>query len=246
MSKLPSRELLPDYMKTPRWLQLADAIDEVFQGDLELQAKMLKYIRYQFIESEQVKQKIDDGEMINFTSWDMPDVVTAAEQVQLAGLRFYDSSYVTRNKYSNLFRNIGDYWYDKGRADFVDFIGYAMNSRIQILNLWTQDYVTFKAEDDLAPSDIPVYAGGAWYPTTHVRLRADAGSFEAGTQNIIFLAQIFLDIANYTLVLDALEQFYDMWLASNDAVPNAAGQIPANVVALGLMLKTDYFILPPT
>jgi hypothetical protein len=240
---IPSRELLPEYMKTDRWLQLADAIDEVFGIDLDLQAKMLKYLRYQFIESEAVKQKVADGVPINFSAWDMPDVVTAAEQVEVAGLRFYDSSYMTRNRFVSLYRNIGDYWYSKGKVDFVNFIGYVMNSKVEVINLWTQDYKTFVPEDELTYANSPVYNFGTWYPTTHVRLRADGASFEAGTPNVIFLAQLFLDIANYTLVLDALEEYFDTWITTEGTTPTIEGQYPADIVALGLVLSTEYNIL---
>ncbi len=238
---LPSRELLPEYMKSQRWLDLADAIDAVFGTDFDLQQQMLKYLRYQFIESTETKKRVEENRLISFNSWDMPDRDTAAKQVELSGLRFYDTTFLTRNLYVNLFRNIGDFWYSKGLYDFIDFIGYSLNINLEMLNLWTQDYVTFIPEQDLTAAQIPIYQpNGTWYPTTHVRLRADATSFVAGISDVLLVGQLFLDLANYNLVLDAIEEFMKMWIGPQGATPDAEGRVTSDIVMIGNVVREKF------
>lgn len=240
--KLPLRELLPGYLKTQRWLDLADAIDAVFGNEFGMQEKMLKYLRYQYIENENVTQRIAEERPVNFMLWDLPDRKTAAEQVELQGFRLYDSGYLNDLRFVSLSRNISDFWYSKGKADLVDFISFTMNSKVELFNLWTQDYIDFVAEDDLPTGYIPIYEGGTWYPTTHVRLRVDSSTFTQGTQDVLLLARLFLDLANYTLVLHALEEYMKMWVAPVGATLNADDTVISPIVAVA-MTRNDKFIL---
>ena len=240
---LASRELLPYYMQTARWLDLADAIDAVFGVDLDLQQKMLKYIRYQFIENEATKAKAESGELIDNSMWDVPDRKTAAEQVELSGLRFYDTGFIDQLGFVNLFRNISTHWYSKGLYDFVDFIAFNLNAKVDVLNLWTQDYITFKPEKFMTAADVPVYKpGGTWFPTTHVRLRVDSDTFTAGGNDAILLAQLFFDLANYTLVLDSIEEYLNMWIGSETDLPNDDGTVSARIVGIANTLRDRFTI----
>ena len=123
---MPSKELLPNYMKTERWTDLFDVVDEVFGDDHGLQSKLLKYVRHQFIPNDTTDEKSANGELIDFLEWDMPDRTTAALQTELDGLRLNDSTYIGNHGFVNLHRNIGTFWYSKGLYDFIDFIAYTL------------------------------------------------------------------------------------------------------------------------
>ena len=218
MTKLKTRDLLPNYMKVDRWLDLADSIDSVFGLDHGLQKKLLGYIRHQFIPNNYVDQKAADGLMIDYLEWDMPDRTTAALQTELDGLKLTDASYVGQYGFVNLHRNIGTFWYSKGLGDFVDFISFTLNTRIQMVNLWTEDYVNFLPEEDFRRSgNVPVYSGGTWYPTSHVRLRFNSEELSLTYQEL--LVRLFYDISNFNLVLNAVEELNNMWIAESTASP---------------------------
>lgn len=229
---VPTRELFPQYLKTQRWLELADAIDKVFQDNIEPNIKGLEHIRHQYILNDEIQEKINNHQMIKFGDYDMLDRTTAAMQTNILGLSIADSSYVGRDGFVNITRNLGTFWFSKGLFDFIDFIGYALNAKLTMINMWTKDYVHFVPEDLVNGIGRPVYQeGGTWYPTTHVRLRFDPATLNINT--LPLLARLFYDLANYNLVLQAVEEASYIYIAEQGAVPDSKGVVTAAIVALG-------------
>lgn len=228
---VPTRDLLPNYMRHQRWLDLADAIDAVFGAEIELQMKALQYIRHQFIDNDTVNERAADQLMVRSTDWDKLDRQTAALQTELLGLKLSDSTYVDQDAFTNLVRNLGTFWFSKGTRDFVDFIAFTLNARIELDALWTQDYETFVTKDEVPTGELPVWQGGLWYPTTHVRLSYDNSTL--GINNVILLARLFYDLSNYNLVLHAIAAYNNMYIAELGAVPHTNGLVTASIVALG-------------
>lgn len=239
-SGLPSKELLPDYMKHQRWMDLADAMDAVFGNSTGMQEKLLRYIRYHYIPNNETEQLTKDHKMIGFDKWDMADREVAAFQTELSGLRLNDASYVGNYGFVNLFRNVGNFWYRKGLYDFVDFIGFALNVPIEMVVLWTEDYDTFVPEDEFKQAKlIPIDSGGTWYPTTHIRLRFEGNLMPLNYQGMML--RLFYDISNYNLVLNALEELFNFWLGT-DGAQLADGSWSAQILQLGVV-DYDYITI---
>ena len=237
---MPSKELLPNYMKTERWTDLFDVVDEVFGDDHGLQSKLLKYVRHQFIPNDTTDEKSANGELIDFLEWDMPDRTTAALQTELDGLRLNDSTYIGNHGFVNLHRNIGTFWYSKGLYDFIDFIAYTLNTPLEMVNLWTNDYKKFIAESEFnkKPELVSIVSGGDWYPTTHVTLRFEAGTLSQTYMEL--LLRLFYDISNYTLVLHTLEEYFNNWIAPQGATHLHDNSVPAQIVYHGQVRYSYY------
>lgn len=228
---VPIRDLLPQYIKTQRWIDLADAIDAVFQNDLEMQTKGLEYIRHQYVTNANTDERAQQGRMIRFVDYDMPDRITAAMQTNILGLSIADSSFVGRDGFVNLTRNLGTFWFSKGLPDFVDFMGYVLNAHIEMINMWTQDYVHFVPEDIQGIGNTVYENNGTWYPTTHVRLRFDTSTLPIN--NVPLLVRLFYDLANYNLVLQAVEEALFFYMGTQGKSPEPDGSVVLDVLALG-------------
>ena len=242
-----TRDLLPDYAKDQRWLDMCDAIDEIFGGAFADQEKLLKYIRHAYIPNEVTEQKTAEGEMIAFADWDMPDRETAARQAELDGLRLMDTSYLSADDFTNFHRNTPSYWYSKGLFDFVDFIAYCINERLEMVNMWTSDYVSFIDEETYKAGErsgqyAPVNLGGTWFPTTHVRLRFYPDAWNVAFTDQVLISRLFLDISNLNLVLQAIEEYRSVWVAPEGATPNEDGSLTTNTLYTSAYLQDHYYI----
>lgn len=238
MSTVPTRELLPNYLKAQRWLDLADAIDSVFGQEIKLQMRALAFIRHQFIMNTEVVEKAEASEMVDTTDYDQPDKQVAALQTSVLGLTLTDGSYLDEAGFVNLTRNLGSHWFSKGLKDFVDFIAYVTNTEISIISTWTKDYITFVPEDLPSAIGTPVYEGGEWYPTTHVRIRYSSTSVTLGDASL--LAKLFYDLSNYNLVLQALEEVINIYMTETSEP--SSGIIPAKIVAVAHYDVEVYYI----
>ena len=100
--------------------------------------------------------------------------------------------------------------------------------------LWSSDYKTFLEEGD--PSiGTPIWQGGDWFPTTHVRLYFDFFKFQGISATD--LGNFFYEFANYNLVLrDIAQVFNTIFFSTTDSVDTA------DIVALGAIIQQDYYI----
>lgn len=232
---MATRDLLPNYLKEPAWLDLADAIDSVFGEEITPAMKCLQYIRYLYIPSDAVSTKVANREMVDFADFDMPERSVAVQQTNLLGLGASTPSGMTQADFVKLTRNLGGFWYSKGTSDFIDFVGFCLNTDVSMANLWTNDYVSFYQEGDPVIGT-PVWQGGSWYPTTHVSLTWDSGRYTVPLTNLIAL---FYDIANYNLVIHDITTSLFIWIAERgDPFRYYPDQMPSHIVNMALMVKT--------
>jgi alpha-tubulin suppressor-like RCC1 family protein len=105
---------------------------------------------------------------------------------------------LTEEDYLRIFRNLGHYWFSKGKGTFADFIGVCLNSLFEVTNMWTADYATFLEEGDVGIGT-SIVNGGTWYPTTHVMLNVISSRYASFPVELV--TQLFYDFANYNLVL---------------------------------------------
>lgn len=211
---VPRKALLPPYMGHEAWQDLGDVIDEVFGADVDTMIEALRYLRETFIFDDRVvdspnfvvhpvQEKILNRDMIDLALFDTYDSVTERLRLNQLGLRLLDPTILDNAAVNRLVQHIGAFWYIKGLESFLDFISYMMNTEVDFHNLWTRDYVNFFVEGDPAIGT-PKWLGGDWYPTTHIRLDI-SNSFITSNDLINFL-RLFYDIANYNLVIEAIEQ----------------------------------------
>jgi len=191
--------LLPPYLDNNEvWTAYTNAIDSVWEDEVDTPTKMLKLLRNTYVVPTATETKIEAGELLDETDFDVFEKEILIKQVNMLGLILTNTDIMTELDYQRLFRNIGKFWYGKGKQDFIDFIGYCLNAIFDIVSLWTEDYVSFYEEGDDAIGT-PVWESGTWYPTTHVRVTYDAAKFADVPINT-FIA-LFYEFANYNLVL---------------------------------------------
>jgi hypothetical protein len=130
--------------------------------------------------------------------------------VNLLGLKLQTAGIVTDDAYQTISRFVGIYWFEKGTQAFMEFVNYCLSSDFRVFNMWTADYVSFLPEGD---PDIgtPIWEGGTWYPTTHVTIVAEGGLKGI---DILTLQQFFYEIANYNLVLQAVDANFNMMVVA--------------------------------
>jgi hypothetical protein len=131
-----------------------------------------------------------------------------------------------------LFRNIGEFWYQKGTKKLLALLNFCLDASITMENLWTEDYVTFVAESLVlsAPLTYPPITtlGGTWYPTTHVSVDLGIAAVFASVPITDFLT-FFNEAFNYNLVLHSV---------------NSGLTLPfgGSIVAMGLYVEEHFFV----
>lgn len=202
--KLPFKTIMPSYIKNTKFFSdLFDAIDEVFDKHVYNQIFLLKNIRNMWLSNPQLEQKIMDAkELISLEDWTLPSNEVVVKQLNTLGLQLGKSASLFNNKdYLAFCRFIGQYWYEKGTGTFMDFVNFCCGADYTFVNAWTKDYSKFYKEGDSAIGT-PIWEGGEWYPTTHVRF-VSKNNYNA---DVHIIAVLFNEIANYNLVLASIEQ----------------------------------------
>lgn len=119
------------------------------------------------------------------------------------------------------------------KADFQSNIGKPGDTSLTdaLANVWTigSPAVLVNASDFT-----PIWAGGMWFPSTHVRVSFDAIKFAGISVNS--LAQFFNDFANYNLVLADVTQESSLYVAGTDS-PTIA-----DIVAMAFLFDTEVYI----
>ena len=212
--------LLPDYMRqTDVWTDLAESVDKVLQTYVYDPIDMEKYLRSVFVTEYDpdsgvevvntvVSEKVANREFLLPTDYDVFD--SGIERLRLShlGLRIEDPTIIDpslsgttptllNSPLHRLTQTIGSYWYHKGLGNVIDYINYVLNTDVVMHQLWTTDYETFYVAGDPVIGT-PVWEGGAWYPTTHVRIDISASSISVDM--ISDLVKLFYAVANYNLL----------------------------------------------
>lgn len=142
--RLPRKILLPPYLESnPYFVQLCEAIDEVFDGPIEAKTLALQQIRDTWATNKTTEAAISEGRMISFAEWGGVDHATNVQQVNNLGFNISTAEAVDDLSYRALAKFIGSYWFGKGKNSAIDFLNFCLGTNITATTLWTQDYVTF-------------------------------------------------------------------------------------------------------
>ena len=204
--KLPIEVIMPQYMKDSDLLRdLYECIDIVFDKRVYDKTEILSYLRNMWVSNPDIEEKILNKELLDLNDWSLPERVIVGKQLNLLGLHLGESaSLFSAEDFIVLCRYLGMYWFKKGTKTFMDFVNFCCNTHYRIQNLWTNNYVDFVPEGD-ERIGTPVWENGSWYPTTHVSFVTTDGE-----TNILALALLFKEIANYNLVLDSILVEFNM------------------------------------
>ena len=120
----------------------------------------------------------------------------------------WSSDYVSDDAYDRLLYTVSLYEQNHGPADFISYIGYALGFSMEMVDLWTSDYLSFGPGPQYpnifqyAPGQ-PIPASGVSYPTSHVGLLYEQYAPSAPTENdLLAMEQVFYKIAPVNLVLE--------------------------------------------
>jgi hypothetical protein len=209
--KIPRSTLLPPYLATnPYFVAYTDAMDSVYGSTVDAELETLSNIRNMWAQSPDTETYVDAGELIPRDTWPKFSRDLVVKTVNLLGLKLQTAGIVTDDAYQTISRFVGIYWFEKGTQAFMEFVNYCLSSDFRVFNMWTADYVSFLPEGD---PDIgtPIWEGGTWYPTTHVTIVAEGGLKGI---DILTLQQFFYEIANYNLVLQAVDANFNMMVVA--------------------------------
>lgn len=238
--RTPRTVLLPPYLLTNSYYEeYAESIDTVFGPEVDEKIEIVGQLRNMWPIDPSLAQNYiyedpsgydSDGRpivpMIPFEAWPQFERPIMVKQVNALGMKLQSAGLITDDQYQTISRWVGQYWFGKGTQAFINFINYCLSSSLTIERLWTQDYVTFVPDGD--PSiGTPIWNGGPWYPTSHVRIVATGGLQQIDPSSLI---TFFYEIANYNLVLDSLDLSYNLYMTDDPALIRT----DAEVVAIGL------------
>jgi hypothetical protein len=199
----------------------------VFESTVDIPTETIGNLRNMWVTNPALENdQIAKSELIPFEAWSQPEWEILVKQVNMLGLKLSTASVLTNNNYQSIARWVGQYWFGKGTAAFIDFINYCLSSSLAIEQLWTQDYVTFYPTGD-SRIGTPLWEGGTWYPTPNVSITATGGLQNIDVQT---LTTFFYEIANYNIVL------HDIALTFDIPISTTVGGTNAPIVAMGLSM----------
>lgn len=205
--KVPRSILLPPYLAlNDYYVDFTNAIDSVFGTMVDAKINVLANIRNMWVQNPTTEAAVQAGKLIDSSSWSSFEREIVVKQVNMLGMKLQNAGVVTDAAYQQISRFVGQYWFGKGTQTFIEFINYCLGSNLVIVNQWTQNYVNFYPEGD-PTIGTPIWEGGTWYPTTNVVIEA-AGGLQG--QDINTIAAFFYEIANYNLVLQSIDQSFNI------------------------------------
>lgn len=185
--------LLPDSLNTPFWRTLMDSVDVVWDDTIDSKIKDLYRINESLL--------FDTTEEFGLTpasSLNIMDRETAVKKLSSLGLKLRTTEGISNEALTRLCANISMYWFSKGSRQFIPFLSYTLGVRLSVVQLYTNDYVTFLEEGDVGIGTT-IYDGGTWYPTSHVTVYIDPATLvETDLQSLI---DVFFAVAPYNLVV---------------------------------------------
>lgn len=232
--RTPRNILLPPYLLFDQyWIDYTNSLDAVYGPTVDDKTQILSEIRNMWVTNPDLENtEVAEHTMVAFDRWSQPEREILVKQVNLLGMKLQNAGVLSNDAYHTVARFVGQYWFEKGTQAFIDFINFCLSSTLTVTKLWTQDYVSFVPEND--PSiGTPIWEGGNWYPTTHVNIVAKGG---LSSLDIKTLVSFFYEIANYNLVLHAVDISYDMWITDDES----RVRTDAEVVAIGLWADSAF------
>lgn len=229
--RVPASVLLPPYLyQNPYFVQYTEAIDEVFGPAVDEKIEILKNLRNMWPTDPDLEAQIytnavgDDPVMLSNDQWPQFERQIVVKQVNALGMNLQSAGLITDDEYQKISRWVGQYWYGKGTQSFIDFINYCLGTSLTVVALWTQDYKTFVPFNE---AGTPIWEGGPWYPTSHVQIEVDGF---LPSLSPLDLSTFFYEIANYNLVLQAIDLRFDLQIVTE----LNQGQTSAAIVAVGM------------
>lgn len=202
------RALLPPYMEDiPIWEDMIQMVDQVLNKKIDEPTEWLAQLRYLWIEASTAAESIEAGQLLDLDDFEVPEKEILIRQSKQLGFDFQDSDLITAKDYQRIVRNIAHFWYSKGKPNFVDFLGFVLNTQMTIKSLWstvgpTPDTYGPMLEEGDPGIGAPVWKGGVWFPTTHVNLIFDP--FKFTSPQFAKLINLFYAVANYNLVVESV------------------------------------------
>jgi hypothetical protein len=166
----------------------------------------------------------DNPQMLSNDQWPQFERQIVVKQVNALGLNLQSAGLINNTQYQQISRWAGQYWFGKGTQSFIDFMNYCLGTSLTVVPLWTEDYTKFVPVNE---AGTPIWEGGTWYPTSHVQIEVQ-GYLSALSP--LDLSTFFYEIANYNLVLQAIDLRFDL----NIVDTLNAGETTASIVALGM------------
>lgn len=223
--KIPRSTLLPPYLEiNDYYTDYTDAMDAVMGPTVDDKIKVIQNIRNMWVQNPVTEVSAQNQTLITDDEWSHPERAILVQQANMLGMKLQNAGVVSDDAYQTIARFVGLYWFGKGTYAFIQFINYCLQSDLQVFNMWTTDYQTFYNEGD-SHIGTPIWEGGTWYPTTHVTIEANGG---LNGLDIFTLQSFFYEIANYNLVLKAIDASFDMTIVGN------AGEDKSYLVAVGI------------
>lgn len=224
----PRRVLLPPYMQDPYFVQFMNMVDEVYKPLIDDKIKILRDLRTGWHLNPDVENLILNNQMVDNSVWDFLERNLVTEQVNNLGLFLSGASSIPELSLQNIARWLGTFWWERGTYGFIEFINFCLGINIGMVNMWAQidpmypdaeAYINMTPENaDGTPPGTPIWKGGTWFPTTHVMITT-LGNAPMPIA-ISDLVQFFYEIANYNLVLYAINNVFNVGAvtAGNDDV----------------------------
>lgn len=192
------------------WVDMADVFGQVLLQNVEDPIAQLETLR-------NISQK-SDPELLNLTA-------------RLLGFDVsQDILNLNADNLTKVVSQLSHYQDQNGTEIFNNFIDLVLNSRTEIVALFTKDYVNFLTK--VPSGERLLIDGGTWFKTTHVEFRTTLPSSTAlnlrpGQTLLNRIQEIFYNFAPIALVIDRtsiLVEFNDSsWNSRNGAVGIASG-----------------------
>lgn len=206
MANVPRINLLdPTLASKEVWQALFSLIDKVFHDfGLDAAIRDIQNIRTPlvYVENPHVNglTYTRDPLSSNLRAMERASLIRLAEYLGLSFSKwdlFSDEALIRLVNVAALFKRSV-----RGSEMFNSFFTYVFGGLFTVSPLWTQDYVTFYEKTNPIVST-PVYQGGSWYPTTHVKLSFDPSKMNgASTQSVL---DLLYEVSSINLVVESIE-----------------------------------------
>jgi preprotein translocase subunit YajC len=161
---------------------------------------------------DDITVQLDDNTIITQRRRALQSRKTLIDGSVLQGFDYY-SEKLTDEDYARVFDYVSTYWPKSGTPEFVHFIGFVKNLRLQMRQLWTVDlgdnatssnpaFNYHKILEQLQDEFTPVWEGGSHYPTSHVEIEYDV--IFSPNADLSDLIRMFYLLAPIHLVLERI------------------------------------------
>lgn len=192
--------LLPEFLQTDAWLEFSKSIDKLM-SDVDKKTRLLSRIREPSQFSYSGMLKVLNKKMLSQADLNHFDREFLVRSLNLIGLPFDNTEVFSDAHLFRFLQSLARFWYSKGKSDVAEFLSFVLNADLKIVNMWTEDYITFLPEGD-PDIRVPLMNGGTWYPTTHIQLTYDPTALKG--VSIKDVVTMVYEMGNYNLVFHSI------------------------------------------